>query len=83
MLGRIEGQAGGVEHVGGVSPSYRDLNWSGSDFSAAQFEQVMSTDAESWREELLLHAELFAKLHHHLPAALIDVKAQIEKRLAA
>jgi len=83
MLGRIEGQAGGVEHVGGVSPSYRDLNWSGSDFSAAQFEQVMSADAESWREELLLHAELFAKLHHHLPAALIDVKAQIEKRLAA
>ena len=83
MLGRIEGQAGGVEHVGGVSPSYRDLNWSGSDFSAAHFEQVMSTDAESWREELLLHAELFAKLHHHLPAALIDVKAQIEKRLAA
>jgi len=82
MLGRIEGHAGGVEHVAGVSPRFDDLNWSGSDFSPAQFEQVIATDAESWREELQLHAELFAKLHHHLPTALIDVKAQIEKRLA-
>ena len=82
MLGRIEGQAGGVEHAGGVSPRFDDLNWSGSAFSPEQFEQVIATDAQSWREELALHAELFTKLHHHLPAALINVKAQIEKRLA-
>jgi len=65
-----------------VSPRFDDLNWSGSAFSPEQFEQVIATDAQSWREELALHAELFTKLHHHLPAALINVKAQIEKRLA-
>jgi len=83
MLGRIEGGAGGFEHVAGVSPRFADLNWAGSDFSAAQFEQVIATDAASWQEELQLHAELFDKLRYHLPPALINVKAQIEKRLAA
>jgi len=83
MLGRIEGQAGGFEHIAGVSPRFDDVNWNGSQFTAAQFEQVIATDPLSWREELALHAELFDKLRDRLPAALTDVKADIEKRLAA
>ena len=83
MLGRIEGRAGGVEHVAGVSPRFEDLNWNGSNFSAAQFEQAIATDPQSWRAELALHAELFDTLRHGLPPALTEVKAKIERHLAA
>jgi phosphoenolpyruvate carboxykinase (GTP) len=34
-------------------------------------------------QELELHTELFTQLAHHLPVALIQTKAAIEKRLAA
>ena len=37
----------------------------------------------AWKEELALHDELFKQLKHHFPKALMDIKAAIEKRLAA
>jgi phosphoenolpyruvate carboxykinase (GTP) len=83
MLGRVQGGAQGVENVFGVSPRYEDLNWTGLDFSAAQFQQVTSIDAQAWRAELALHEELFQRLAHHLSAELTQTKARIEARLAA
>ncbi|MCG1055971.1 phosphoenolpyruvate carboxykinase (GTP) [Mycetohabitans sp. B5] len=83
MLGRIDGQARGVEHVFGVSPRYEDIDWTGLAFSRQQFEQVMSVDAGVWREELALHGELFAKLERRLPEALSRIKDHIEQQLAA
>ncbi|MCF2135198.1 MULTISPECIES: phosphoenolpyruvate carboxykinase (GTP) [Mycetohabitans] len=82
MLGRIDGQARGVEHVFGVSPRYEDIDWTGLAFSRQQFEQVMSVDAGVWREELALHGELFAKLERRLPEALSRIKDRIEQQLA-
>jgi phosphoenolpyruvate carboxykinase (GTP) len=82
MLERIEGEAGGVEHVTGTSPRYEDLDWRGSDFTAQQFAQVISTDAAAWREELALHDEWFDKLRQRLPAALGEVKSRLEARIA-
>ena len=81
MLGRIEGQAGGSEHVTGVSPHYADIDWTGSDFTEQQFDQVISVDNSAWRDELTLHEELFEKLRNRMPAALIDVKSRLEARL--
>ncbi len=84
MIDRIEGKAGeGVEHVTGVSPRYQDLNWTGLDFSAEQFDTVTSIDKAAWLAELKLHDELFKQLEHHLPKELPATKATIEKRLAA
>jgi phosphoenolpyruvate carboxykinase (GTP) len=83
MIERIEGTAKGQDHATGVSPSYADLTWDGLDFSAEQFHSVISTDQATLRKELALHAELFTQLAHHLPPALIETKATIEKRLAA
>ena len=34
MLGRIEGEAKGHEHVFGITPNYEDLGWSGTGFSS-------------------------------------------------
>ena len=83
MLGRIEGHAGGVEHVVGVSPRFEDLHWQGLPFTREQFDSVIGVDPAAWREELKLHEELFEQLAHHLPAQLPATKALIERRLAA
>ena len=81
MVRRIEGKAEGDEHAFGVSPRYDDLDWRGMNFTAAQFEQVISVDADAWRAELALHADLFDTLAHGLPAALKDVRETLETRL--
>ncbi len=83
MLDRIEGTGGGSEHVFGVSPGYGDLNWTGLDFTPAQFDTVTRIDAAEWRAEMKLHEQLFEQLAYHLPAALPAVKARIEERLAS
>ncbi len=83
VLDRVNGGGEGVEHAFGTSPRYQDLNWTGLDFSAAQFQQVTSIDPEAWRAELVLHDELFKQLAYHLPAELTATKARIEERLAA
>jgi phosphoenolpyruvate carboxykinase (GTP) len=83
MLDRIEGTAGGTEHIFGVTPRYEDLKWDGIDFSQEQFNKITSIDKAAWEAELKLRTELFDKLNYHLPKALEETKAQLEKRLAA
>jgi phosphoenolpyruvate carboxykinase (GTP) len=83
MLGRIDGTAKGEENAFGITPRYEDLNWNGLSFTQAQFDDVTSMDPAAWREELKLHAELFETLKHRLPQALLDTKADIERRLNA
>jgi phosphoenolpyruvate carboxykinase (GTP) len=78
MVRRIEDKAQGVEHAFGVSPRYDDLDWSGLNFTPAQFEQVISVDADAWRAELALHTELFETLAHGLPQVLKDARAALE-----
>ncbi len=83
MIDRIEGKAQGEQTLFGVAPAYGELNWDGLAFSAEQFRTVTSIDTAAWTEELKLHDELFKQLEHHLPRALLETKAGIEKRLAA
>jgi phosphoenolpyruvate carboxykinase (GTP) len=82
MLGRIEGQAGGMESVFGVSPQYADLRWDGLAFTPEQFAAVTHIDKAAWTHELQLHDEWFAQLSHGLPADMPATKARIEARLA-
>ena len=37
MLERVEGRAGGVEHLFGISPRYEDITWDGLNFTREQF----------------------------------------------
>ena len=84
MIDRLEGQAeGGQEHVFGVSPAYAQLNWTGLNFSAEQFQTVTSIDQAAWQAELKLHDELFTQLAYHLPKEMGEIKQKIEARLAA
>ena len=83
MLERIEGQAGGLNNPFGTTPSHQDLNWTGLDFSAEQFNKVTSVDKDAWLAEMKLHDELFQQLSYHLPKELVETKKALEARLTA
>ena len=83
MLERIEGKAKGEENIFGTTPSHKDINWAGLDFSEDQFKQVTSIDKAAWQEEMKLHDQLFDQLSYHLPKELVETKQALEKRLAS
>jgi phosphoenolpyruvate carboxykinase (GTP) len=83
MLERVDGTAGGEENLFGVSPRYEDLNWTGLDFTRAQYQSVISIDRSAWQTELGLHGDLFAQLAGRLPPQLLATKARIEQELEA
>jgi phosphoenolpyruvate carboxykinase (GTP) len=83
IVERVQGKAGGQDHLFGITPSYSDLNWSGLNFTRDQYEQVTRIDASEWRAEVGLHTDWFAQLAQHLPAALGATRAKLETILAA
>ncbi len=83
MLERIEGKAKGLENIFGTTPSHKDINWAGLEFSEDQFNQVTSIDKAAWQEEMKLHDQLFEQLSYHLPKELVETKQALEKRLAS
>lgn len=83
MIDRIEGKATGENTPFGTAPQYAEINWTGLDFSADQFQTVTSIDKAAWAEELKLHTTHFDQLAYHLPQELLETKAALEKRLAA
>ena len=83
MIDRIEGKAPGQDNGFGVSPAYDEINWTGLDFTIAQFNTITSLDKGAWKDEIALHTELFSQLAYHLPKELEETKARLEQRLAA
>ena len=71
------------ENIFGVSPRYDDLHWDGLNFTREQFASVVGIDKAAWKQELVLHAELFKQLEFHLPSQLPATMARIEERLGA
>jgi phosphoenolpyruvate carboxykinase (GTP) len=82
IVERVDGRAGGSEHLFGVSPRYEDLTWSGLGFDRAQFERITAIDAADWRREIESHAELFARLQPRLPVELDQARAGIAQRIS-
>ncbi len=83
MIDRLEGKATGTETMFGTSPTYSEINWTGLNFSEAQFNSVTSIDKAAWQVELGLHTEQFAQLAYHLPKELEETKARLQERLIA
>ena len=83
MIDRLDGTAKGLENGFGVSPAYSEINWTGLDFSQAQFDSVTSLDKGAWKQEFTLHDELFTQLAYHLPKQLVETKTKLEQSLTA
>ncbi len=71
IVERANGRAVGKETPIGWMPHYADIDWTGLDFSAAQFDELQAFDRSAWRSEVIGHEELFIDLHDHLPPEII------------
>ncbi len=68
IVERVNGGAGAAESPIGWMPRYEDIDWTGiENFSKEHFAKIMTVDREPWKQELLSHEELFAKLYDKLP----------------
>ncbi len=81
IVERCHGRGHGKETQLGLEPGYGDLDWTGLDFPAERFAQVMRVDASMWRRELSAHDELFAKLGARRPPALARERQRLGERL--
>ena len=72
-----------LEWRGAGYPGLDDLSWAGLDFTKAHYDSVISIDKAAWQTELGLHGELFQQLSARLPAQLLAIKADLERKLAA
>ena len=81
IIDRLEGKAKGHDTMFGVAPNYDEINWTGIEFSAADFAKVTHIDKAAWTEEFKLHEEHFSKLSHNLPKAMSDTLKALEARL--
>ncbi len=74
IVEKIHGKSNAVESPIGWMPHYDDIDWTGSDFTKEQFDQIMHIDREQWKEELLSHAQLFERMYDRLPKEFIFMR---------
>lgn len=67
IIERVRGRVGAVESPVGWMPRYENMDWTGSDFTKEQFDEIMGIDSEDWKKELLAHQELFERMYDVLP----------------
>jgi phosphoenolpyruvate carboxykinase (GTP) len=67
IVERIQGKTSSVERPIGWVPRYEDIDWTGLEFSKADFTKIMDIKPELWKKELLDHEELFSKIYDRLP----------------
>jgi phosphoenolpyruvate carboxykinase (GTP) len=75
IVDRVHGRGYGVESPLGWMPRYQDIDWTGLDFPRETFSQeLMAVKREDWKQEILLHEGLFAKLYDRLPKEFIFMR---------
>jgi phosphoenolpyruvate carboxykinase (GTP) len=75
IVERARTQAAGLEMPLGRVPTYDDLDWRGmEDFTEQDFNNAMSIDIDTWKQEILSHEELFIKLYDRLPKEMVSVR---------
>jgi phosphoenolpyruvate carboxykinase (GTP) len=81
IVERCHDRAHAVATPLGLEPDYRDLDWTGLDFTREKFDQVMCVDETMWRRELAAHDELFSRLGTKRPLALDQERRRLGERL--
>lgn len=74
IFNRIKGHVSAVESPIGWMPRYEDIDWKGLTFSRDDFDKIMEIDRETWKQELLGHAELFERMYDKLPKEFIFMR---------
>ena len=81
IVDRVAGKAAAVETPIGFVPNYEDMEWSGLEFTKADFEQVMEFDKTAWANEVVSQEEFFFKLRDRLPKQLLNERQSLVNRL--
>ncbi len=74
IVERVNGTASAIESPVGWVPRYRDMDWTGLDFTRSRYREIMEVDREAWKAELLSHEELFARMYDKLPKEFIFMR---------
>ncbi|MEX6689568.1 phosphoenolpyruvate carboxykinase (GTP) [Danxiaibacter flavus] len=74
IVERVTGKTSAVESPVGWMPRYEDMDWTGLDFSRHDFELIMEVDREAWKQEVLMHEELFQRMYDKLPKEFIFMR---------
>ncbi len=82
VLERLDGQADAVETPIGLVPTPGALDTEGLDIDPAVLDELLSVDAESWRQEIPLIEAHFDFIGERLPEALRARLENLEKKLS-
>ncbi len=82
IVERVHGQARAVESPLGYVPVYEDLDWRGLEsMTPDKFRVIMEVDATKWKQELLMHEELFSRLYDRLPKEFFFLRELMRSKL--
>jgi phosphoenolpyruvate carboxykinase (GTP) len=79
MFERIDNKAGGTKTFLGLIPRYHDIDWSGINFTAEQFNRATVLDANKWQTEFASHKEFFGKFSDTLPIQFLGVHENLNQ----
>ncbi len=74
IVDKVHGRTYAEESPLGWVPRYEDIDWTGLDFTEAEFDEIMSVDRAIWEAEILSHEELFIKLYDRLPKEFMMIR---------
>jgi phosphoenolpyruvate carboxykinase (GTP) len=77
MFERVTGRTHSVETFLGTMPLYQDLDWSGSDFSEAQFQAATQLESHAWLKEADSHKEFFSKFKNSIPQQFLGLQEKL------
>lgn len=80
MFERVSGKTSGQENFLGTSPSYKDLDWSGSHFHEVQFQAAMKLSKPQWVKEAQSHKEFFRQFGDALPPEFLGLQKNLEAK---
>ena len=79
---RCTGEADAAETSLGLVPEYAHLDWSGLDFEASRFSDIMGVDPGQWQRELRSHNALFDRLGDKRPDRLLRERDRLAGRIS-
>ncbi len=77
VVERSKGKGYAIESPLGWMPRYSDLDWTGSNFTEAQFSELQSVDREEWYKEMSSHNDHFLRMYDRLPKEMIFTRELI------